>query len=88
MNMLIFNLKMKQRPLVNGYSCTSDGSYCYTVGEYIILYHKQRESLKKKSEQKDHFITQLIGEKETLQVRMPVYCCIAATGALECAITS
>ena len=41
---------------------------CCNVGEYIVLYQKQRESLKKKSEQKDRFITQLIGEKETLQV--------------------
>ena len=47
-----------------------------SVGEYIILYQQQRESLKKKFEQKDCFITQLIGEKETLQVclQMILYC--------------
>ena len=38
------------------------------LGEYIVLYQTQRESLKKKFEQKDNFITQLIQDKETLQV--------------------
>jgi len=40
----------------------------YVLGEYIVLYQTQRESLKKKFEQKDNFISQLIQDKETLQV--------------------
>lgn len=53
--------------------------------------------MKKKFEQKDHFITQLIGEKETLQVHVCVcvhaYVCVRASvsaytvnTALACAI--
>ncbi|XP_065918604.1 golgin subfamily A member 2-like isoform X2 [Dysidea avara] len=41
-----------------------------TIGEYIVLYQTQRESLKKKFDQKDRFITQLIQDKETLQGKL------------------
>jgi len=67
---------MRQRQLV-GTTSPHTGRHVlmmctYILGEYIVLYQTQRESLKKKFEQKDNFITQLIQDKETLQVYMHV----------------
>ena len=39
-----------------------------TIGEYIALYQIQREALREKFIEKDHFIQQLIADKTAMQV--------------------
>lgn len=41
----------------------------HPLGEYIMLYQRQREALREKFKEKDNFIHQLISEKASIQVR-------------------
>lgn len=48
-------------------SLTASPTSLFT-GEYVTLYQNQREALRAKSREKDHFIQQLMAEKDVVQV--------------------